>query len=473
MLADVDSPAFSAANVEFDLDLIKRYDQAGPRYTSYPTAVSFTEDFGVPEYTHAALQSNDDPIPRPLSLYFHIPFCDTVCFYCACNKIATKDHSLSREYLLHLYQEIAVQGALFDPDRRVDQLHFGGGTPTFLNTDEFTELMKVIGRHFNLRDDEVRDYSIEIDPRSVTKDDIATLARLGFNRFSLGVQDVNPEVQKAVNRIQPIELTAEILQACRDYGGHSINVDLIYGLPHQTLERFATTLDTIIELSPDRLSVFNYAHLPHMFKPQRRINEQDLPPAEEKLDILKLAIDKLTAAGYVYIGMDHFAKPNDELVRARETGNLHRNFQGYSTHGGCDLIGMGVSSISSIQNVYSQNVKEIQPYYDSLGTGRLPVLRGLELDRDDIIRRYVIQKLTCYFSLDRDQVASRFDIDFDKYFDRELGILKNMQDDGLLEIGSQKIRVLARGRLLIRNICMAFDASLRKKSAQQRFSRVI
>ena len=468
-----ESSPFAQSSVIFDPDLIKRYDRSGPRYTSYPTAVSFTDQFGADDYRRAALESNSDPIPKPLSLYFHVPFCDTVCFYCACNKIVTKDHAKSGNYLLHLYQEIAMQGALFDKDRQVDQLHFGGGTPTFLTSEQFRELMGVIGRHFTLRDDDQGDYSIEIDPRSVTPGEIRDLRKLGFNRFSLGVQDVDPVVQKAVNRIQPIETTAEIIRACRDVGGRSINIDLIYGLPFQTLEKFSATLDTIIELSPDRLSVFNYAHMPTLFMPQRRINAEDLPPPEEKLDILKMAIEKLSDAGYVYIGMDHFAKPDDELVKARETGHLHRNFQGYTTHGNCDLIGMGVSSISSVGNVYSQHEKTLEGYYEAISSGNLPVLRGLRLTREDLLRCYIIQRLTCYFTLNTVQTGDHFNIDFHEHFAWELAALEPMEKDGLLTISDHQIRVLPKGRLLIRNICMVFDVSLRDESAGQRFSRVI
>ena len=311
--------------VEFDVDLIRRYDRSGPRYTSYPTAVSFTDGFTQEDYRVGVRRSNEDPIPKPLSLYFHIPFCDTICFYCACNKIATKDHSLARDYLRRLYREIEMQSALYDHDRVVEQLHWGGGTPTFLNHEEMAELMQVTRQYFNLRDDDKGDYSIEIDPRSVTRETIGHLRRLGFNRFSLGVQDVEPKVQVAVNRIQSTELNREIIEACREEGAHSVNVDLIYGLPLQGIESFDRTLDAVIDLSPDRLSVFNYAHLPKRFKPQRRINEDDLPSANDKLVILQNTIQKLTGAGYVYVGMDHFAKPDDELVQAQQAGDLHRN----------------------------------------------------------------------------------------------------------------------------------------------------
>ena len=459
--------------VEFNADLIKRYDQTGPRYTSYPTAVNFTDSFTQEDYRQAAQRSNEDPIPAPLSLYFHIPFCNTVCFYCGCNKIVTRDYNRATSYLTLLHREIAMQAALYDHDRKVEQLHWGGGTPTFLQRQEMQALMDETRRHFNCQSDDNRDFSIEIDPRSVTPEDVHFLAELGFNRFSLGVQDVDIEVQKAVNRIQPVEDTRAILRACREAGGRSTNVDLIYGLPLQTTERFAKTLDVVIDMQPDRLSVFNYAHMPHLFKPQRRINEEDLPPPGEKLEILQMAIEKLTAAGYVYIGMDHFALPEDELVQAQARGELHRNFQGYSTHGNCDLVGLGVSSIGKVCDVYSQNVKDVESYRRHIENDDLPVLRGLRLTEDDMIRRSLIQHLTCDFSLDIPAFEKRHRIDFPDYFDYEMKALEPMADDGLLTIDENNIQVTARGRLLIRNICMPFDVSLRKKKPEQRFSRVI
>ncbi len=460
------------STVQFDADLIRRYDTAGPRYTSYPTAVAFgpfTED----EYKAHAYMSNEDPIPLPLSLYFHIPFCDTVCFYCACNKIATKDRSLSEKYLKYLFREIEMQAELYDRDRMVEQLHWGGGTPTFLNHDEMRALMEKTRQHFSLHITDDGDYSIEIDPRSVTPDTIGVLRDIGFNRFSLGVQDVDERVQVAVNRVQPIEQTHAVIEACRAYGAKSISVDLIYGLPFQTVESFRQTLDTIIGLSPDRISVFNYAHLPNLFKPQRRINESDLPSADTKLQIMQLAVEHLTGAGYEYIGMDHFAKPDDELAVAQRNGTLHRNFQGYTTHADCDLVAMGVSSISSVAECYSQNAKTLDEYYAAIDAGHLPVIKGLTLDSDDVRRRYIIQQLACHFALDFTQVERLFDLDFSVYFQRELELLEKMTEDDLLRFTDKGLEVTPRGRFLIRNICMVFDVSLRKQSVQQRFSRVI
>ncbi|MFO7593550.1 MAG: oxygen-independent coproporphyrinogen III oxidase [Pseudomonadota bacterium] len=457
-------------NIIFDLDLIKHYDKSGPRYTSYPTAVQFHDGFGEAEYRAWAAKSNESG--NPLSLYFHIPFCDTVCYYCGCNKVVTKDRGRASPYLERLHKEIALQGALFDKTRTVDQLHWGGGTPTFISHDEMRELMRVTGEHFNLRDDDSGEYSIEIDPREVKTDTIALLRELGFNRMSLGVQDFDERVQKAVNRIQSEASTMAALSAARSEGFKSISIDLIYGLPHQSVESFARTLDKILAISPDRLSVFNYAHLPELFKPQRRINEEDLPAPQEKLDILQNTIEKLTAAGYVYIGMDHFAKPDDELAVAQREGTLYRNFQGYSTHADCDLIGMGSTSIGQVGDSYSQNLKELEAYYERIDAGSIPVFRGYELNSDDKLRRAVITDLICHFDLEKAKVEQAYNIRFDEYFAEELKDLAGMEKDGLLTLSPERIQVADAGKLLIRNICMVFDRYLREKQ-NQRFSKVI
>jgi len=450
--------------------LIAKYDQSGPRYTSYPTAVQFHEGFTAADYEKIARDTNASG--RPLSLYFHIPFCDTICFYCACNKVATKDRSKGDEYLQRLYKEIAMQGALFDKSRPVEQLHWGGGTPTFISHAEMRELMKVTADHFQLLDNDRGEYSIEIDPREATAETVGLLREIGFNRMSLGVQDFDPKVQEAVNRIQSEEQTLAVLNAARAEGFRSVSIDLIYGLPHQTQASFATTLDRIIEVGPDRLSVFNYAHLPQIFKPQRRINEEELPPPDIKLEILHMTASKLAAAGYVYIGMDHFAKPDDELAVAQREGTLYRNFQGYSTHSNCDLIGMGITSIGSVGNCYAQNLKGLDDYYAAIDAGKLAVFRGYELSRDDELRRDVITHLICNFALDFVAVEQAWGIDFSAYFKEELSQLENMMNDGLLEVGDTGIQVLPVGRMLIRNICMVFDAYL-KESKGQRFSKVI
>jgi oxygen-independent coproporphyrinogen-3 oxidase len=455
----------------FDSALINKYDQAGPRYTSYPTAPQFHEAFGEEAYRAAAARSNASG--RPLSLYFHIPFCDTVCFYCACNKIATKDRGMATGYLERVHREIALQGELFDRSRRVEQLHWGGGTPTFISHDQMRELMRVTGEHFSLADDDGGEYSIEIDPREATAETIGMLREVGFNRLSLGVQDLDPKVQKAVNRIQSEAVTMAVLEAARENGYRSVSIDLIYGLPFQSVESFLRTLDRVIEVGPDRLSVFNYAHLPERFKPQRRIDEQDLPSPAVKLDILKSSIDHLADAGYVYIGMDHFARPDDELARAQREGTLYRNFQGYSTHADCDLVAMGVTSISMVGSTYSQNMRGLDAYYQRLDAGRLPVFRGIELSQDDLIRRDVINRLICHFKLDFATLEGAWGLSFKDYFADDLERLEGMQEDGLIDLDRQGIRVLPRGRLLIRNVCMVFDSYLSPAVQLKSFSRVI
>jgi oxygen-independent coproporphyrinogen-3 oxidase len=455
----------------FDIELIKRYDQSGPRYTSYPTAVEFDPAFDHRRYSEVCRQSNASG--RPLSLYFHIPFCDTVCFYCACNKIATKDRSLAQPYLDRVYRELEMQSALFDNDRVVEQLHWGGGTPTFISQAQMRELMAQTRKFFKLADDDAGEFSIEIDPREARGDTIKLLREIGFNRMSLGVQDFDPRVQQAVNRIQTEAETMEVLAAARGEGFRSISIDLIYGLPFQTADSFMQTLDRIIDVGPDRLSVFNYAHLPTRFKPQRRIEESELPRPEVKLDILQRTIERLTSAGWLYIGMDHFARPDDELALAQRDGTLYRNFQGYSTHAECDLIGIGVTSIGKVANTYGQNRRELDAYYEDIDAGRLPVFRGIELNRDDEIRRDVITRLICHFRLDFGDVERRWGIGFQDYFATSLPKLDGMVTDGLLEIDAAGIRVLPKGRLLIRNICMAFDAYLEAKQGPIGFSKVI
>ncbi|KOR28361.1 coproporphyrinogen III oxidase, partial [Achromatium sp. WMS1] len=384
-------------SIIFDPDLIAKYDQSGPRYTSYPTAVEFHTRFNIEDYQAACGRGN--AAARPLSLYLHIPFCDTVCFYCACNKIATKNRKLTGPYLQRVYQELALQATLIDATRPVKQLHWGGGTPTFISYDEMQSLMDTIGKCFKLMTDDTGEYSIEIDPREANTKIIRLLRNIGFNRMSLGVQDFNTQVQQAVNRIQSEAKTLEVIDAARDVGFRSISFDLIYGLPLQTAKSFAITIERVIQLAPDRLSLFNYAHLPQMFPPQRRIDPEQLPTPAMKLGILSTAIDQLTAAGYVFIGMDHFARPDDELAIAQRQGTLHRNFQGYSTHADCDLVGLGVTAISIMDSTYSQNIKTLDPYYEALDAGHLPLLRGISLTKDDEIRRNVITQLICHFEL--------------------------------------------------------------------------
>jgi oxygen-independent coproporphyrinogen-3 oxidase len=456
-------------SIQFDSALIRRYDKAGPRYTSYPTAMEFHDGFDADDYREQVTLSNQRG--GPLSLYFHLPFCDTVCFYCACNKIITKNRKHAAPYLAALHKEIAMQAALFDSDRVVNQLHWGGGTPTFISHDEMRELMRVTRQHFTLADDDKAEISIEVDPREASTATIKLLREIGFNRLSLGVQDVNPVVQKAVNRIQSEAETIGVIDAARSAGFKSISLDLIYGLPHQTATSFSETLDKVIAVSPDRLSVFNYAHMPERFKTQRQINSEDLPSPAEKLEILHQSINQLTAAGYVYIGMDHFAKPDDELAVAQRNNKLYRNFQGYSTHSDCDLIGLGVTSIGSVGNAYTQNVKTLDDYQQRINRGELPVYRGVTLNQDDKLRRDIITQLICHFELDIQQIESDYAISFADYFADELAELQHFVADQLLEIKPSKITVFPAGHLLIRNICMTFDAYLHAK--QHAFSKVI
>lgn len=455
----------------FDTDLLARYDVSGPRYTSYPTAPQFDERFNEQAYRETITDSNGDFLARPLSIYIHIPFCNTVCYYCGCNKIVTKDRSKALDYLTHIHKEIAMQAEMFDGDRIVKQIHLGGGTPTFIDNAGLAMLMNELHAHFPIAEDDTGEYSIEIDPREADEQTIEMLRDIGFNRLSIGVQDLDKSVQLAVNRVQTEKETFAVIDAARANGFRSVSIDLMYGLPNQSLDSFKRTLDRVIQALPDRLSLFNYAHMPTFFKPQRRINEVDLPSAVTKLAILKQSSEQLQAAGYVYIGMDHFARPDDELAIAQREGKLQRNFQGYSTHGDCDLLALGVTAIGRTQNSFSQNHRDIDKYYKALDAGHLPVFRGMSLSKEDRVRGCVIQELICHFYFDFDVISQRFDIHFKDYFAKELGALQSMQEDGLLQITKNAIEVLPIGRLLIRNICMMFDTYLQKSS--QQFSKVI
>jgi oxygen-independent coproporphyrinogen-3 oxidase len=463
----VDRPS----SLEVDLDLIRRLDRKGPRYTSYPTADRFVEAFDANAYSIWARQRNIGPIRRPLSIYVHIPFCNTVCFYCGCNKVVTKDTSKAVTYLQYLFDEMQMQSKLFREEPRVEQLHWGGGTPTYLSHEQMTALMQQTRECFDLVPD--GEYSIEIDPRKVGDDTIALLRALGFNRLSLGVQDFDADVQRAVNRIQSEEETSRVLNAARREGFRSVSIDLIYGLPKQTVMSFNRTLEKVIALRPDRIAVYNYAHLPTLFKPQRRIHEEDLPLPETKLQILGLAIRRLTDAGYVYIGMDHFARPDDELTVAQMRGRLHRNFQGYSTHADCDLVALGVSAIGKVGPTYSQNHRALDEYYDALDRGQLPIMRGIELTADDLARRAIIQSLMCHFELSTESIEIAYLLDFESYFRQELEDLKVYEAEGLIEIERGWLGVTPKGRLLIRNICMVFDRYLRAGEDRARYSKVI
>jgi len=459
--------------IHFDRGLIARYDRSGPRYTSYPTAMQFHQGFRDQQYRENARHSNEYPIPSPLSLYFHLPFCSNVCFYCGCNRIITKNRDHAIPYLDHLKEELALQARLFDRDRTVRQLHWGGGTPTYFTHGQMQDLMQEINRHFTLAPDNEGDYSIEIDPRETGELTLATLRGIGFNRISIGVQDFNPEVQKAVNRIQSVEQTAAVVTAAREQQFRSVSMDLIYGLPRQSVDTFRETLQTVIEMDPDRISVYNYAHLPRRFKMQRRINAEEIPSPVVKLEMLEMIIGTLTGAGYLYIGMDHFAKADDELTTARDNGTLCRNFQGYSTHGDCDIIGMGITAISRIDACYAQNVYGMSEYQELVSAGVCPVFRGIRLDRDDLVRRDVIMRLACHFRVDFETVADAHLIDFGDYFYNELELLKHMQEDGLVRVEPDCITVTPSGRLLVRNICGVFDKYLRNEDQKLLYSKVI
>lgn len=450
----------------WDQSVIEKYNYSGPRYTSYPTALEFNESFSYPELIKASKTYPE----RPLSLYIHIPFCHKLCYFCGCNKVITRHQDKADKYLDYLEQEIKIQAAHFT-NRQVSQLHWGGGTPTFLLPQQITRLMSILRSHFNFQAG--AELSIEVDPREIALSTIDHLAKEGFNRLSLGVQDFNKAVQKAVNREQDENFIVELLTRAKEQGFQSINLDMIYGLPLQSKQSFAHTLEKVVELDPARLSIFNYAHMPTLFAAQRKINEDDMPQASEKLSMLQYTIEFLTRSGYQFIGMDHFAKPDDELAIAQRQGVLHRNFQGYTTHENADLLGLGVSAISQIGDSYSQNQKKLTDYYSQIDQLGHAQWRGVSLNQDDLIRREVIKKLICNFTLDIKQIEQQFALTFSQYFAEDIKLLQCFIDDQLISIGNEKITVHPKGRLLIRNICMCFDIYLRSKARQQQFSRVI
>jgi oxygen-independent coproporphyrinogen-3 oxidase len=462
--------------LQFDAATLRRYNRPGPRYTSYPTAPHFDEQFSEAMLRKHIEHSNRWPIPRRLSLYVHVPFCFSPCFYCGCNRIITRDTARARPYLERLQREVAMFGALFDSNREVIQVHLGGGTPNFMRPADIGALLQTIGNNFRLSTSVERDFSIELDPRQVQAGDIAEYARIGLNRASLGVQDFDPEVQRAVNRIQSVEETMRVIDACRAAGFRSINVDLIYGLPKQTIAGFSRTLDAVLASRPDRLAVYSYAHLPAMFKAQRQIDDADLPSNETKLGLLALAVEQLSDAGYRYIGMDHFALPDDDLAVAQVHGTLQRNFMGYTTHANCDLIGVGMSAISHVGDSFSQNARGLPDWQRAIDNGRLPVWRGRELHFDDVLRGEVIQQLMCQGRVDMPEIEARFAIDFPSYFATALAQLRPLAIDGLVTLTSRSITATARGRLLLRVIAMCFDRYLDAAplpEARPQFSRVI
>ena len=462
----------TARTIEFDPDLIRRHDRAGPRYTSYPTADRFSESYGEAAYRESAARRNTGGVQRPLALYVHLPFCRDVCYYCACNKIVTRDAGKAARYLDYLGRELELQARLFKDDARVARMHWGGGTPTYYDAPRLRDLFLRISDCFELAPG--GEYSIEVDPRTVDAATIEALARMGFNRVSFGVQDFDSRVQIAVHRVQSEECTRAAIEAARGAGFASVNVDLIYGLPLQTPQTLDATIGKVVDMRPDRIALYNYAHLPALFKPQRRISEADLQTAEIKLKMLDLAVARLAAGGYCHIGMDHFALPQDELAVAQRQGRLHRDFQGYSASRDADLVGVGVSAIGALAACYSQNQRKLEPYYECLDRGRLPILRGIELLPDDVVRRAVINALMCNFMLSKEAIGIAHLVDFDRYFEAELAELREFEKEGMLTLGDDEIFVTAQGRFLIRSICMVFDNYLRAAGPPAgRYSRAI
>ncbi|MEL4417066.1 oxygen-independent coproporphyrinogen III oxidase [Shewanella algae] len=453
-------------HISWDQSMIEKYNYSGPRYTSYPTALEFDDSFTEGDLLSAIAGSKSDK----LSLYIHIPFCAKLCYYCGCNKVITRHQHKADQYIEYLAAEIVKRAPLFK-HYTVTQMHWGGGTPTFLNPEQIIKLSSLLKSHFNFA--EQGEYSIEVDPREIELSMLDALKEAGFNRISIGVQDFNKEVQVAVNREQDEDFIFALIKKAKEMGFVSTNVDLIYGLPHQTPETFAETIQRILDLSPDRLSVFNYAHLPARFAAQRKIKDEHLPSPQQKLDMLHQTIKTLTGAGYQYIGMDHFAKPDDELAKLQREGRLHRNFQGYTTQEECDLLGLGVSSISQIGDCYAQNQKDIRPYYEAIDEQGHALWKGCKLNRDDEIRRAVIKQLICHFELDMAKMEQQQGIQFEEYFAEDLKLLQTFIDDKLVNIENRQISISPTGRLLIRNICICFDVYFREKARQQQFSRVI
>lgn len=464
------NPNPSSAAPSIDYDLVARYDTSGPRYTSYPTAPHFTEKFTAADYRAEVTRTNALADAPPLSLYVHLPFCESVCFFCGCNVTFTSDRKRPGPYTQLLLREIAAMTGLVARGREVRQLHWGGGTPTFFSPDQMRTLHEATREHFRFAAD--AEVGLEVDPRETTSAHLRMLGQLGFNRLSMGVQDFDPQVQKAVNRVQSEEITRRAIEEARQVGFRSVSVDLIYGLPFQTESSFAATLERVVALQPDRVAVFNFAYLPEMIRHQKAIQREALPAPREKLAILRRAIEFLCATGYRYVGMDHFAKPDDEMCRAQDDGALYRNFQGYTTHAGCDLYAFGVSSISQVGRTYAQNQKNIHQYETALGAEGWATQRGILLSDEDILRREVIMRLMCDFALDMKAIGQRFHLDFESHFADALTALQPMIADGLMRREGDRLVVTPTGRLLVRNLCMPFDAYL-KPGDGQRFSRTI
>ena len=459
----------------FDPDLLARYDRPGPRYTSYPSALQFVPGFTEVDFRRHARRSNEEPIPRDLSLYVHVPYCFSPCFYCGCNRIITRDYGRAAPYTERVMRETERVAALFDRSRELVQVHFGGGTPNFLRADLIERMLTGFGRHFHFTSRPDRDFSIELDPRTVRDGEIAAYAAMGFNRASLGVQDFDRTVQLAINREQSVEQTLGVIDDCRRHGFRSVNVDLIYGLPKQHRLGFGNTLDIVLRARPDRIAIYGYAHMPQVFKAQKQIVEADLPDAARRVELLSLATEKLTAAGYLHIGLDHFALPADDLGVALANRGLHRNFMGYTTHADCDLIGLGVSSISHVGDSYSQNYRDLTEWEIAVDQGRLPTWRGIQLSEDDLIRADVIQQIMCRGEVDIRRIEDRYDLSFAEYFVDACFGLEPLAAEGLVELTPERLVVSSRGRLLLRMIAMCFDRYLQTpaQGERQRHSRVL
>ena len=458
--------------IPVDIELLKKYDKAGPRYTSYPTAPYFHEGVDEKVFLSHIEKDNTDIEKKDISLYFHIPFCDTLCYFCGCNMMVTRNQNKIEQYIDYLEKEIILLKQHIDKDRKVIQLHWGGGTPTHLSPKQIRKLGGIIHTYFDFHEN--AEVGVEIDPRELTRDHMVALSEMGFNRCSMGIQDFDPKVQKAVNRIQPEDITRDAVNWAKELGFTSINLDLMYGLPYQNYTTYSETIDTVLSMKPDRLAVFNYAHLPNMIKHQQLIKEEWLPSSDQKLELLKLSIEKLNDAGYVYIGMDHFAKPDDELTVAMQNGTLYRNFQGYSTHAGINLFAIGITGIGMLSDIYVQNYKKLDAYYNALDNNQLPIMRGVTLNEDDQLRREVITELMCNFRLEKSRFELKYNIQFDSYFADALTNLRSLQEDGLIELGEKQLKVTDIGRLLIRNIALNFDYYLMKKHGEKpQFSRTV
>lgn len=472
-IRSTDRSEINTIDLGFIDQLAGRYQETGPRYTSYPTVIEFSDKFSEDDLLGYLEVSNRQSAPADLSLYLHLPFCSHLCFYCGCNKVVTRNQSKARTYLDFLFREMEYYGELVDPQREIRQLHFGGGTPTFYDVEQIAAILKGLDSRFRLVSDQYRDYSIEIDPRTVDHNYIQDLSSLGFNRISLGVQDFDPDVQKAVHRIQSAHSVIRLVEQARADGIKSVNFDLIYGLPRQTLKSFTSTLDQVIDAAPDRISVYHYAHLPERFPAQKRIIESELPTKRTRLDLQKLTIEMLLDAGYVYIGMDHFARPNDPLVQAMQDGSLRRSFQGYTTHMECELIGMGVSAIGELDGCMYQNAKTLDEYYADIEQGQLPIRKGVALTEDDKIRKHVIMEVMCHGQINKRAFQAETALHFDEYFSRELGDLVRLGEDNLIQQEPDKISVTTEGRYMLRNIAMVFDRYRNDPNTHTGFSKTV